>query len=971
MIIISGKKLCENCFAEAATGKCSVCGFSALDYVPEPSVLPCGTMLHSRYVIGRVIGRGGFGITYLAYDTKNDIRIAVKEFYPNNLALRGSGDPVVAVTNQKSADIFKRGAEKFYEEAQIVSKFNGNPNIVSVYDFFYENDTVYYTMEYIEGRSLKDYIKNAGVLTAGQTVFAADKVSSALMVAHSAGVLHRDVSPDNIMVCSDGNIKLIDFGAARQVVANSSQFFSVIFKPGFAPLEQYQKKGKQGPWTDIYSLGETMFYMLTEKIPDDPMSRLDDDSIHTVNSYLIDDKLWNIIRRATMLKTEERYRDIFEFRKELADSGIAAVPLMLINTESKAHIPSGATAKPYSGTAHRSVLSSVQQDMTRTLYTEFEPAPVPAAKQNGKTETSARSEKSDEPNKPKNKKKGGAKAAMISVMAVLAVCALSAGVGMIYRSEKEQPAVSDASVSETSEEKSGTETEQYSASVTTEAATVTHAATETVTVSETLSEASAEGISLMPDFKGLKSGEAISLCKKLGIEYKMNAVYNPAAEPGYVFSQSVKAGTVLSDVSYVVIVIGKQQEASASVTETTVKNKQYVTICGGNYELGTTVMKLYNCTLNENDIENLSKLVSLKTLVLNNNNLSDISFISNFKNLEILDLHDNQIKDISSLKSLTNLNELYLYSNQIQDISPLENLTKLNYLELEQNQIKDISVLQNLKQLNGLLLWTNNIQDISPLKNLTNLTKLGLGDNQIQDISPLKNLTNLNELGLEVNRIQDISSLKSLTKINKLWLNNNQIKDISSLKNLTELQELELEQNQIKDISVLQNLKQLNRLILWTNNIQDISPLKNLTNLTELGLGDNQIQDISPLKNLTNLNELGLWENQIQDISPLKNLANLNVLGLGGNQIQDISPLKNLTKLNELGLGENQVQDISSLKDLTKLNKLWLENNQIKDISSLKNLTNLIELTINGNPIVDSQKSINELKSELTACTIK
>ncbi len=893
MIIISGKKLCENCFAEAAAGKCSVCGFSALDYVPEPSVLPCGTMLHSRYVIGRVIGRGGFGITYLAYDTKNDIRIAVKEFYPNNLALRGSGDPVVAVTNQKSADIFKRGAEKFYEEAQIVSKFNGNPNIVSVYDFFYENDTVYYTMEYIEGRSLKDYIKNAGVLTAGQTVFAADKVSSALMVAHSAGVLHRDVSPDNIMVCSDGNIKLIDFGAARQVVANSSQFFSVIFKPGFAPLEQYQKKGKQGPWTDIYSLGETMFYMLTEKIPDDPMSRLDDDSIHTVNSYLIDDKLWNIIRRATMLKTEERYRDIFEFRKELTDSGIAAVPLMLINTESKAHIPSGATAKPYSGTAHRSVLSSVQQDMTRTLYTEFEPAPVPAAKQNGKTETSARSEKSDEPLKPKNKKKGGAKAAVISVMAVLAVCALSAGVGMIYRSEKEQPAVSDASVSETSEEKSGTETEQYSASVTTEAATVTHASTETVTVSETLSEASAEEISLMPDFKGLKSGEAISLCKKLGIEYKMNAVYNPAAEPGYVFSQSVKAGTVLSDVSYVVIVIGKQQEASASVmTETAEVTTVTVTVTSAPPTVTTAEAKTAAApvtTAVPYATAAPQTTAAPKTTTAPHTSTTPKATTSAPKTSK----KDNA--------KITEKKEQYVTVNGKRyslDTSEL----KLADCALTESDLKNIGKMKNLKKLT---LCDTQISDISSLKGLTALQYLDLSDNAISDISGLKGLTKLTTLNLSSNSIGDVSSLGKMTKLQKLYLNSNYITDISSLKGMTALQYLDLSDNAISDISSLKGLTKLTHLDLSLNNIKDISPLKKMSKLKKLYLNSNYIKDVSPLESLTSLTYLNLNYNSLHNIDSLGNLTNLTYLDLSHNNISAILTLGRLSKLEELDLRDN------------------------------------------------------------------
>ena len=131
------------------------------------------------------------------------------------------------------------------------------------------------------------------------------------MVAHSASVLHRDISPDNIMLCDNGEVKIIDFGAARQVMTERSQTFSVILKPGFAPLEQYQKKGKQGPWTDIYSLGATLYYTLTGQIPDDPMSRQEEDDTFCENKFGVNEELWDIIIKATMLKSSERYQYIF------------------------------------------------------------------------------------------------------------------------------------------------------------------------------------------------------------------------------------------------------------------------------------------------------------------------------------------------------------------------------------------------------------------------------------------------------------------------------------------------------------------------------------------------------------------------------------------------------------------------------------------------------------------------------------
>lgn len=158
-----------------------------------------------------------------------------------------------------NANAFKLGAEKFYDEAKLVSRFNGNPNIVGVYEFFYENDTVYFAMEYLQGHTLKEHINTNGTISAPQALFIAQNVANALMAAHSSSVLHRDISPDNIILCDNGDVKLIDFGAARQVVAEHSQSFSVILKPGFAPLEQYQKKGKQGVDGYLFSWSNVVF----------------------------------------------------------------------------------------------------------------------------------------------------------------------------------------------------------------------------------------------------------------------------------------------------------------------------------------------------------------------------------------------------------------------------------------------------------------------------------------------------------------------------------------------------------------------------------------------------------------------------------------------------------------------------------------------------------------------------------------
>ncbi len=347
MIEINGKHLCENCFSESDGDFCRFCGYNSSVTVSDPTMLRPGSVLLGKYIIGKMIGKGGFGVTYLAYDNSSGKKVAIKEYFPYGVALRGAGNAAVSVANMENADAFKMGAEKFYDEAKLVSRFNGNPNIVGVYEFFYENNTVYFVMEYLQGHTLKDHINSTGTLTAAQALFLIRNVSDALMAAHSSSVLHRDVSPDNIILCDNGDIKLIDFGAARQVVAEHSQSFSVILKPGFAPLEQYQKKGNQGPWTDIYSLGTTLYFAMTGDIPEDPMSRLDDDDAFSSNQFNIEPDLWNVIFKATQLKIDDRYADIFQLKKDLSKISYEAEPIVIPKEQPAEKKPEFPTAVPF------------------------------------------------------------------------------------------------------------------------------------------------------------------------------------------------------------------------------------------------------------------------------------------------------------------------------------------------------------------------------------------------------------------------------------------------------------------------------------------------------------------------------------------------------------------------------------------------------------------------------------------------
>lgn len=284
----------------------------------ESKFLDVGTLLTGRYVIQGVIGSGGFGITYKAYDKLMEQTVCIKEYYPSGIVNRQVDTNALNLSTENYRVEFIKGKGRFLEEAKELVKFKDADNIVSVQNFFEENSTAYMVMEYLEGCTLGQFTKRkGGILDLNSALYIMDKVMCAMETIHNAGVIHRDISPDNIIILTDSNIKLIDFGAAKQAYCGETQNLSVMLKPGYAPAEQYSNNSHQGSWTDIYAFGATMYRMLTGKRPEESVSRmLQDNLIHpkTINEN-IPDYLNYAIMKAMAVKPEERFQTIAEFRK--------------------------------------------------------------------------------------------------------------------------------------------------------------------------------------------------------------------------------------------------------------------------------------------------------------------------------------------------------------------------------------------------------------------------------------------------------------------------------------------------------------------------------------------------------------------------------------------------------------------------------------------------------------------------------
>lgn len=279
-----------------------------------------GVILKERYKIEEVIGAGGFGITYRAWDPLLQSYVAIKEYYPSGIATRSADSSKVCVPVGLEQREYHRGRIRFLKEAQDVARFQSEPNIVSIYDYLEENDTAYMVMEYLHGCTLKQYIReHGGRLDTDHILHICLSVLDALAVVHKAGMIHRDISPENIFICEDLTVKLIDFGAAKQVYLDGEQTMSVVLKPGYAPPEQYAKKDKQGPWTDIYALGATLYFAATGEKPEESFGRVLEDTIKPVCEVNpeIPRAMSQVIMRAMSVKIEDRYQTVEAMREAL------------------------------------------------------------------------------------------------------------------------------------------------------------------------------------------------------------------------------------------------------------------------------------------------------------------------------------------------------------------------------------------------------------------------------------------------------------------------------------------------------------------------------------------------------------------------------------------------------------------------------------------------------------------------------
>lgn len=822
---------CSKCMnpIDGTQAECPFCGYRLDTEIPAHHLTP-GTLLNNRFMVGAALGEGGFGITYIGMDTKLDMKVAIKEYYPNGYVNRSNtvSPAVNSSTSEERKDFFDSGRERFMREAKILAKFAGSTGIVDVRDFFEENNTAYIVMEYLDGKTLKDYLKTNGKLTDEQTISLLMPVMESLKKIHTQGLIHRDISPDNIMLV-DGRVKLLDFGAARNVSATANNSLSVMLKPGYAPEEQYRSKGEQGPWTDVYALCATMYKCITGVTPDDAAQRLYNDELKAPSALgiAIDPAIEKALLKGLNVKQKDRYQSI----DELLDGfkGNSTVEDDDSRTVYYAEPSFSEDDKPTEFISPELEEKTALENRDVTVF-KAKKAPEKRAKKEAPAPNVPTKAASDDVSKKtkKHKKKTAGAFLLPAALVIVAVVAAFTVFKLL--------------------------------STTTVAGETVDRNEEWLFIyKETITEADMKAI------KSLRKLEMLTFTNCV-FDKSTSSYLGDISAPLDCLSFEGCTGfddySVISELAYLrtleISGCNLTDEQLNSISFDQLEYLENVTL-SDNAELSdltplSRVKLLCRLTVDNTAVRDFSAVkdcAKLEVVSAQNCGITDISTLTNSA-IKILTLNDNEISDISNMAYFERLSRLYLNNNMIEDISPLVDATPyLTILEIDGNQITSLESVSAFERLRELSVNRNRLTDLDGLEDCLQLEELEAAENQITNIDGITNCTVLEKFNINKNSVSDISLLgKSAATLKAVYFNNNNVSDISCLENAENLKYLSFDYNGVTTLDPLINSTQLRVISAEYNEIESIAGLENSTALEYIFLPHNKINDMTPLASL-------------------------------------------------------------------------------------------------------------------------
>ena len=733
---------CPGCFegpllSGEGNGKgnvCPRCGFDLATHKQSLMSLGLGTILGGRYEIGRVLGSGGFGITYLAFDHRLQVAVAVKEYLPRALAARRDGETGVIIHSESAMAEFAHHMAAFREEARTLARFNQEPGIVSVLDHFEENGTAYIVMMHVDGVTVEHWLKlNGGKVSFEQAMAILLPVMDSLDVVHAAGIIHRDISPDNILVTRTRQVRLLDFGAARSFSGEEEGTVSILLKRGYAPPEQYRgKRQEQGPWTDIYSMAATLYRMLTGAMPEDVIGRMQTGALVPPSEKGVELPPYaeSVLMQALSLRCEDRPRSMKAFRNVLLGG--------------------------------RNAVAEV--DLERELLQREVSLPVPPI--------------------PPRKKRFLAIpwVALLSVLLLLGIFALTSwirgmeqanAVAASTQSSSDQPSTDQPSTDQPTSDQPTSD----QSSVTPDAE-----ASAGISMASDMTPASGTG-SFSPEAGGSTPSPVASIS---------------TATPVPLLEMTMETEIVIQDPALAAAlrkVMGIPREPiryrdALKMTRLELDELEITDISALHYFRNLGFLSLRGNAITS--IDALSGLPQLRELNAGDNKITSLDGLTDLPSLNYYYVQGNPVEKMDSVLRFPNLVNIEFNSCGLTELVPLQTLPNLRNIGIYDNAITDLSGFEGQTHLNELNFGINPIKSLEPLRGMKTIRKLNLEKTEITSLEPLRDLYALEDLLTDGSPVVDAEALPTLTGLTRLSLIRSKLTSLPDLTPLTKLRELYL-----------------------------------------------------------------------------------------------------------------------------------------------------------------------------------
>ena len=952
------------------------------------------TLINDRYELIRIIGKGGFGTTWYARDTKLDMLVAVKEL----------------------SDTDPSRKKKFLREARTLARFAREPGIVNVRDYLEYNGKAYMVMEYLDGSDLNTKIAEGGPISFDAAYHLLRPVILVLGKLHAEGVIHRDVSPDNIRMQSDGTIKLLDFGAAWNTTSTENATTTITVKPGYAPYEQYAGKERQGPFTDVYAVCATLYKCITGVTPPDALKRAFYDEIKTPSllGARITPAEEAILMQGLAVNSSDRIQSMEELAR-LLDKAVGKSSPEMSGAFKSSMGSAGAAGRANGGRAFKSSVGkrsseadgahkdspekknsegngklqeqSTQgyaphnyavQDQTAHGYAaqsyaaqnynaQGQPAQSSSfvnSKQPGRDSAPDNIEKSDRKRRSESAYSGKPRRGIPKKPLIGLIMLVAAAIGIVffifsrgenndsYRKTGSGEAVVLEKTPVTSERLQAIEKDANIKSLTLIRCELSDSMVEEISRITHLEKLRIDGCTGFTTLDPLADAPALnhlSITGQISNEYIEGSVNLDGSK---LFTRDLPNVLTLS-------VTGSRIDGG--------------TDCLGHFpNLETISLSL----LEPYSIACIDKMPKLKEIELYDFDPSENDYLNlsgeeakhlyGHPQLEILIAEDSNLSDLGWAAECTKLRDLFLSNCLISDLSPLADLTDLKWLHLSNNKVESVLPLSGCEKLEEIRLSGNPLTSLSGLEGLKNLEELSISRTLVSDLTPLAGCQKLRSLKCRNAQISDLSGLENCP-LTYLCADGNQIADLIPLSANNTMVNLVVSDNLLTSLTGCEQMIYLKKVIAARNALTGIEGIMNCSGIETLDVSNNQISELSPLQNsFTSLKNLNISDNLISEIEPLSVCTSLENLNADNNEIKSLSPLEGCSKLTNIMAGNNALTDLSGLTGKPELNAVMVDHNQIQSLAPLKgSIKELHYLDIGCNNITDinpiSELSVKEV----------